>query len=149
MKVRGNAPFQPKLTEEHVVLEIMQRLALAGVKVKRIKERIPEIRNGRKFWRGRGLMGSGASEAGISDLIGWVKTCVHDELEDISLPVFIEVKRPGGRRRPAQEAFIAEAKADGCIAFFADCWEDVVKGFGEHGIDISRKGGIEWQPSGK
>lgn len=145
MKVRGNAAYQPKLKEEHVVREIIQRLGYCKIKVRRVKERIPEGggKEGPKRFRG------GPSESGIPDLIGYVPSKVMvehnvaaDFMEEEAPGVFIEVKRPGGDRRPAQEAFIAEAAADGCIAFFAESWEDVVKGFAAHGIDLSRSGGI-------
>lgn len=40
--------------------------------------------------------------------------------------LFIEVKRPGGRRSKEQIRFIERASAQGNIAFFADCIDDVI-----------------------
>lgn len=40
-------------------------------------------------------------------------------------PLYLEVKREGGRRRPAQTAFVTMARAAGCIAAFVTCVADV------------------------
>lgn len=123
--------YQPKLREENVLLEIMQRLTYMGIKVYRIRERIPEMVRGRKFFRG------GASTAGIPDLIGHVP---EDRRSGILFSparvVYIEVKRPGGKRRLMQELFIEEAKKDGCIAFFADSWEVVKENLTACGVVV-------------
>lgn len=49
---------------------------------------------------------------------------------------FIEFKRPGGKHRPAQTAWIEAARADGLIAFFASSVEEMVAGFAEFRIQI-------------
>lgn len=49
---------------------------------------------------------------------------------------FIEVKRKGGKLRPAQEAFIDRANRDGVLAFKAECWADVVSEFRMAGIAL-------------
>lgn len=80
------------------------------------------------------------NERGIPDLIGYIPTELSNgglmfarNAADSpgwvhvrgALPLFIEVKRPGGRRRPEQHGFIEEAKFQGCVAFFAESWDDV------------------------
>lgn len=122
--------YQPKIKERHVEAEIMQRLAYAGIRVRKIVERIPVRKKNGRMAR--------TSDPGIPDLVGWAPI-----MAERAFAVFIEVKRPGGPRRPMQELFIGEAKLGGCIAFFAESWADVVKGFAAHGIDLSRKGGID------
>jgi len=110
-----NGVHQPVLTEENVLREIVWRLWLqAKIKVWRIRERIP----------GRGAL----STAGIPDLIGWIPLT--------GIAVFIEVKRPGGVHRAAQTQFIDEARRGGCIAFFAESWDDVVRELGAVGIKL-------------
>lgn len=117
--------WQPVLLEEHVLKEIVERLWMqARIKMWRIRERIP----------GKGSL----STAGIPDLIGHIPArsfacgCSQDDcvLTTIAMrptPLYIEVKRPGGARRIAQIRFIEEAKSDGCAAFFAESWLDVVR----------------------
>lgn len=109
--------WQPVLKEEHILREIVTRLWMEfRIKVYRVRERIP---------------GMGApSTPGIADLIGWTST---------GLFLAIEVKRPGGVRRAAQEEFISAARQAGCIAFFAESWDDVVREFGEFGIKFDRE----------
>lgn len=65
------------------------------------------------------------NERGIPDLIGHMPGPRFSDAIRLPLPVYIEVKVPGGRRRPEQVEFIANAKADGCVAFFAESWTDV------------------------
>ena len=81
---------------------------------------------------GKGVL----STPGIPDLIGWIpaqKVTKAMNIDPAATPLFIEVKRPkatgrrGGVKRVAQIRFIEDAKADGCIAFFADSWDDVVR----------------------
>ncbi len=119
--VFANGKYQPVLLEEHVLREIVERLWWHKIKVWRIRERIP----------GQG----GFSTPGIPDLIGWAIR--RDWTPNTTVPLFIEVKRPGGVRRPAQERWIAEAKADGCIAFFAESWEDVVRELKTFGLEAA------------
>ncbi len=103
----------PHIVEEDVVEEITTRLWLQyRIKVWRVRERIPGV-------------GVAPSTAGIPDLIGYfIKT---DWSPNVTVPFYIEVKRPGGARRPAQIRFIEDARSDGCVAFFAECWGDVVR----------------------
>lgn len=121
--------WQPKISEEMVLREIVSRLWYSRIKVWRIRERIPG--------RGPGAL----STPGIPDLIGWIHQvrCTWDGIKTdnrFAIPLFIEVKRPGGVHRIAQERWIAEAKADGCIAFFAESWADVVRELTQFGIKI-------------
>jgi hypothetical protein len=107
--------WQPVLKEEHVVREITTRMWLAAkVKLYRVRERIP---------------GMGApSTPGIPDLIGYLQISCPLPVTGgraQAIPLYIEVKRPGGVRRIAQIQFIDEARAAGCVAFFAESWEQV------------------------
>ena len=113
--------YHPPITEEHVVAEIIQRLAWNQIKVFRIAERIPG-------------MSKRISTPGIPDLIGWLR--IATTRGPLTVPLFVEVKRPGGVRRPAQIRFIGEAKSDGCAAFFAESWADVVGELKECGVTL-------------
>ena len=73
---------------------------------------------------------------GLADISGWIPaTCPiahatfyrppHDPL-----PLFIEVKRPGGKLTSEQAAFLRRAQADHCIAFMATSPADVAKALG-------------------
>lgn len=120
----------PHILEKDVVKEIIARLWLEyRIKVWQVRERIP----------GEGVA---PSTAGLPDLVGWIQRkqtivgfvhFVHGKQFSertilFSLPLFIECKKPhGGVRRPAQIQFIEEARRDGCVAFFASSWDDVVK----------------------
>lgn len=124
--------YQPALSEEHVIAQITGFLSLRGAKVRRIHERIPgKTQRGFKYRM---------SISGIPDLSGWFPP---SRLRDgggspILVPVqfWIECKRPGGKRRPAQEDFIREAQEDGVIAFFAESVEDVISEFEKRGIRL-------------
>lgn len=124
----------PRITEDNVVQEIITRLTLNRCRVFRIKERIPDFKNGRKVWRGRDFTGSGASTPGIPDLIGYLPK----QYDAIGIPraFYIEVKAPGGKQRPAQIDFIGDAKEAGFIAFFADCWADCLIHFADGGVNL-------------
>ncbi len=103
--------YEPVVSEEDILKEIVVRLWF--------EKKIP-------VWRINCPVGGKVrpNTPGIPDLIGFVpRKNTHAQ------PLFIEVKRPGGRRRPEQEQFIADAKADGCCAFFAESWDDVLKEF--------------------
>ena len=85
------------------------------------------------------------STPGIPDLMGWIPkrgvlasfTVEANDGNPCAVPLYIEVKRPGKNvRRPAQERFIEEAKLDGCVAFFAESWGDVVRELGLFGIHL-------------
>lgn len=101
--------YQPATTEEHVIKQITQGLSLHGFKVFRIVERIP-TRNKRGCIVGR------FSTPGMPDL------CVRKG----PFQFWIEVKRPGGSRRPRQIRWIEEANDDGVLAFFASSWDEVI-----------------------
>lgn len=134
--------YQPVILEEHIINEIITRLWWNKIKVFRIRERIPDPRWAKNKQK--------LSAKGIPDLIGWAKRnlqykcmlphhgepCGGNLTVVTPVPLYIEVKRPGGGRRPAQLQFIEEAKADGCIAFFAESWEDVVREFESIGISL-------------
>lgn len=105
--------YQPKITEEHVLREIVQRLAFNKIKTWRIVERIP--------W------GKTTSTPGLPDLY-----CRRGNFH-----FWIEVKKPGGKLRPAQETFIREAEADMTCAFKAERWEDVVEGLAKWGFSVT------------
>lgn len=51
----------------------------------------------------------------------------------------IEVKRPGGRKRPKQIETIERDRANGVCAFFADSVEAMVKAFEEFGVHLGVK----------
>lgn len=132
--VEKNGVWQRKVSEEDVLEEIVSRLWFqVKIKVWRVRERIPGMCSPKNL-----------STPGIPDLIGFIprNTLRVSEWTNVTVehhglpaqPLFIEVKRPGGARRPAQEAFIAEALAGGCCAFFAESWEDVVAELKKVGI---------------
>lgn len=121
--------YQAKLLERHVVREIVDRLWLqAGIKVWVINQPV-----GGK---------TPQNVPGIPDLWGWVPHLRYVNHEkgtstpNFALPLMIEVKRPGGVRSPAQERFIEEAKAGGCVAFFAESWDDVVRELARVGVQL-------------
>jgi hypothetical protein len=121
--------WQPRITEEMVLKEIVTRLWLAKIPVYRINCAVGgKVR---------------PNEPGIPDLVGYVPFApIITFAQEIPLtisgtrPLFIEVKRPGGARRPAQIRFIEEASASGCLAFFAESWQDVVDYFSKAGIKL-------------
>lgn len=127
--------WEPAILEEHVLTEIVDRLWIqANIKMWRIRERIP----------GKGFL----STPGLPDIVGWIKAKKITPPEGAilnyhmlpwpkAIPLFIEVKRPGGARRAAQIRFIDEAKADGCVAFFAESWADVVRELAKVGINLT------------
>lgn len=119
--------FEASITEEHVFSACRALLELNGAKVHRITERIPWGPKGRK------------SQPGVPDSFGWwplSHPLVSGYISSVPLHFFIEFKRPGGARRPAQERWIAEARADGVIAFFADSVDAMVAEFAVFGIHI-------------
>ncbi len=114
--------FLPPISEEMVLREIVDRLWLEyAIKVWRIRERIPV----------KGKRWQQLSTAGLPDLFGHVH---NDSGEGHAIPLYIECKRPGGVRREAQRRFINQATSDGCIALFAEKYEDVVEALAAHGI---------------
>lgn len=132
LKIKWDAKkciYERLVTEEDVLGQIRAFLELRGARVFRAIERVP-----RCYRCGQWL---GSSERGHTDLWGWLMR-LPDEKDVIRANnyFFIEVKKPGGRRRPAQEDWIRDAKADGVIAFFAESVEDVIKEFEKHGIKL-------------
>jgi VRR-NUC domain len=125
-----NGKFQPVLLERHVVKEIVERLWFQGkVKVWVINQPVA----------GK----TAQNEPGIPDLVGWLPRQQPESAQPSStgtrtdpLPLYIEVKRPGGRRSFFQERFISEAKEAGCAAFFAECWADVVRELSTFGLKL-------------
>lgn len=115
--VRGK--LKAHIVEEDVVEEITTRLWLQyRIKVWRVRERIPRE-------------GAAPSVAGLPDLMGWIirelPHFIDGAVQKVAVPLFIECKRPDGARRIAQTRFIDDARKDGCVAFFAECWADVVR----------------------
>lgn len=117
--------------EEPVVKQITDGLSMSRLPWYRVRERIP----------GEGAL----SEAGIPDVGGWIPGSRHKRLvvhgpmlgADWALPFYIEVKRMGRHeKRPAQITFIERAKHDGCLALFAQGWDDVVREFQKFGITL-------------
>lgn len=122
--------FERSISEEDVFGAIRALLELNGARVHRITERIPWGPKGRK------------SEPGNPDIHGWWSLDKSGPLMHLgfgapwALHFYIETKRPGGKHRPSQIAWIEEAQRDGVIAFFADSVESMVAGFAEYGIKI-------------
>lgn len=129
--------FERTLTENDVLSAIRSLLELNGARVHRIVERIP--------W------GKTTSTPGIPDLNGYwprIRQMNHGYVSfqqdghphirgDKSCCHFwIEVKRPGGKLRPAQAIWLAQAELDGVIAFKAESVEEMVSEFKKHGIEI-------------
>lgn len=118
------ALFERSITENDVLGAIRNLLELNGARVHRIVERIP--------W------GKTKSEGGIPDLFGWINSThlCGDGCYVYPRGFFIEVKKPGGKLRPAQAAWIQRAQADGVVAFKAESVEEMVSQFKKYGIDI-------------
>lgn len=117
--------FQPVLKEQHVLRDIVERLWLQA----RIK-----------VWQINCPVGGKVrpNVPGIPDLVGWIPakpfSMENDPRDHFARALFIEVKRPRGVRRPAQERFIQEACEGGCVAFFAESWADVCEVLKRHGV---------------
>ena len=131
--------FERSITEKDVVGAIRQLIEANGAFVDVIVERIP--------W------GKTTSTPGFPDLVvtfpagnrcleGYYITT--DLISGIDIPIhgswpltaFVEVKRPGGKHRPAQTRWIEERRRIGAVAFFASSVEEMVAGFKEFGIEI-------------
>lgn len=121
-----NGRLVPVVLEEDVVEEIRLRLWYSGIRVYRIRERIPGA-------------GGRPSEAGVPDLIGYIPPSYpsNHSPSPYGVPLFIEVKRPGkSHKRKAQLDFISEAQSGGCIAGFCDSWESTRALFQLHGFEL-------------
>lgn len=124
--------YERSITEEDVFSACRALLELNGARVFRIVERIP--------W------GRKTSEPGLPDSFGWWPQRTESERAindagDVAvlyppLPFFIEFKKPGGKIRPAQIAWIEAARRDGVVVFCADSVESMVARFKEYGIEI-------------
>lgn len=118
----------PVLLEEMVLNEIVQRLWYEA-KIKMMRINCPVGGKVRP------------NVEGIPDLAGGVPHC-WTAWEDgkrfarTGVGLYIEVKRPGGARRPAQEQTINYLKSIGCIAFFAESWADVVRELAVFGLEL-------------
>ena len=120
--------FERQISEDDVVRQIMSGLAACGAKVYRHKERIPRRQGDKNL-----------STAGIPDLFGWIPAgCrfLSPDLQKhgIPIPLYIEVKKPGGEHRASQDKWVADAREDNVIAFFAESWADVQTELMKHGI---------------
>lgn len=117
--------FERTLTEEDVLGVCRWLLELNGARVHRVIERIP--------W------GKRTSEKGIPDLFGWwpkSHSFYSGVMRCCLTPFWIEIKRPGGKLRPAQAAWLESARADGVVCFVADSVEMMVSEFKKYGIEI-------------
>jgi len=139
--------YEPKIQERDIVAEIIARLGFARIKIFKVVENLPT--------------GYRMSDPGLPDLHGRVPAgyirnahtgCVVRH--NIAQPVYIEVKRTGEmakyhaggyRSKPKrertfqkQEYFINQAREDGCIACFAESWNEVCDEFARHGIVLAR-----------
>lgn len=112
--------YEPVQSEENVLCAIRGLLEANGVRIHRIVERIP--------W------GRTTSTPGIPDLTGWF--IPNYDTTFTPRHFWIEVKKPGGKLRPAQAAWIEQAKSDGVIAFKAESVEEMVKEFRAYGIEV-------------
>jgi hypothetical protein len=118
--------WEPAQSENDVLGAIRSLLEANGARVHRIVERIP--------W------GKTTSTPGVPDLYGyWPKKAILGEGKKVvyaMIHFWIEVKKPGGKLRPAQVAWITQAQADGVICFMADSVEMMVEQFKSYGIEI-------------
>jgi hypothetical protein len=127
VKLNKKGIYELVTKEEDVVEEIVTRLWLSGVPIYRERERVPVCPHCKAFV-------ASPSESGHPDLHGVVPAKLARGR--FAIPVYIEVKRPGGRHRPEQEKFIAQQKVIGSIAGFAESWMDVVRLFAENDIPL-------------
>lgn len=115
--------FEREITEADVQSQIIALLELNGAHVDVIVERIP--------W------GRKTSTPGLPDLVGWFYAKPGVVYVDPSpRHFFIEVKRPGGKLRPAQAAWLEKAQRDGVIAFKAESVEEMVAEFKKYGVEV-------------
>ena len=105
---------------------IMQRIRLRlsgipGLSIFRNNVGKIEGRDGR--WHVFGLC------PGSSDLIGWKRIKITREMVGSTVAVFVavEIKSPGGHRRPEQENFIRAVRVSGGIAGFAESEIEAVR----------------------
>jgi len=151
--------YEPKLSEEDVLGQIVQLLTTLGAVVVRHVEPVPHCarcdhligKHERRFGRCRGkgcwctlyLWSRHTAKAGIADISGYFPRlkAVGPVGNRFTYPVhfFIEVKRPGGRHRDAQTAYIEQAKIDGCCAMFADSIESMIQQFESFGVYLGVK----------
>lgn len=111
------AVFERSLRESDVVGAIINLLELNRARVFKIVERIP--------W------GKTTSTPGLPDLmVIWPNTFGN------AVVTFIEVKRKGGKLRPAQERWLTQAREDGVICFMADSVESMVHEYKKFGITV-------------
>lgn len=137
--------YQRKPNEEDVVNEIMKLAAYNGIILTRIKERMPSLKKVDGKWY-KDKWTCRPSEAGIPDLIGYITVEGLEKAGVCSrypVPIYIETKRlKGGRRRPAQEAYINRAKSEYVPAMFARSWDEVVAGIREWATKL----GVAFKP---
>lgn len=117
--------FERQITEADVQSQIIAILELNGAHVDVIVERIP--------W------GRKTSTPGLPDLVGWwprAHSFSSGVMRCCPTVFFIEVKRPGGKLRPAQERWLAAARTDGIIAFKAESIDEMVSEFKKYGVEV-------------
>jgi hypothetical protein len=145
--------YEAKVIEEHVLEEIKLRLGYAGIPIYRERERIPDARRYKLSDPGHpDLHGYLPVSFRVKEFYRRhpeykEKPAIAEEFYRSAIPVYIEVKRPGemakyrkgvlstvrSRTFQAQEEFIVKARKDGCIACFAESWDDVVDAFKQKG----------------
>lgn len=119
-KLSSRGIYERSVSEEDIVKQIVSYLALNRIRVDRIVERIP--------W------GRKTSTPGIPDLMCRIPKGWNGRPE--ATVFFIEVKKPGGKLRPAQEAWLREADEDGVLAFMAMSSLGVCEVLRSYGIDV-------------
>jgi hypothetical protein len=125
--------FEPVELEEDVVKKIIALLWYSGIPVFRERERVPSCQSCGKFV-------AAPSEPGHPDLHGFIparKIFTSNVRSLGSVAFYIECKRPsGGISTEVQKEFVKRARRDGCLAFFATCWQDVWWNFWGIGIEL-------------
>ena len=77
------------------------------------------------------------SQPGLSDIGGWVPPRLSGATH--SIPLYVEVKRPGGKLSDDQARFLAKVNADNGIGLVARSIEELVAGLKERGIAIQER----------
>ena len=97
-----------KLTEKDITKAIRDLLKALGI------------------WHWKQWQGSMSQPKGVSDILGIYQGRM----------VAIEVKRPGRKPTPQQQAFLDRVKREGGIAFWADSVEAVMEGLKLEGVRL-------------
>lgn len=151
----GKKLFERKITEEDVLQEIVVRLRFSKIQITRIRENLPTgyrmSETGIPDLIGYVPKGTPRREFPIQTINQ--EYALWKKIEE-AIHIEIEVKKPGEmakyhaggyRCKPKrektfrlQEERINQAKADGCIACFAESWQNVVDEFAKHGIQLPK-----------